>query len=63
MSEHRPRIHMPADGQYVSIGFTDTQDTILKVGGHSGPGGWRDVETTREWVAAVSELLRSDADG
>jgi hypothetical protein len=54
---------MPADGQYVSIGFTDTQDTILKVGGHSGPGGWRDVETTREWVAAVSELLRSDADG
>lgn len=56
-SKRKPRVYMHPDGLYVSIGFEDTQDTILKVGGHPGPGGYRDVAVTREWVAAVREAL------
>lgn len=54
---HKPRLSMHSSGLYVSIGFDDTQDTILKVGGHDGPGGYRDIATTREWVAAIREAL------
>jgi hypothetical protein len=58
--QRKPRLSISADGLYVHIGFSDTQDTILKVGGHPGPGGWRDVEHAREWVAAIRELLGYD---
>lgn len=57
---HSPRIYLHPDGQCISIGFTDTGDTLLflKAGDNH-----RDAARMAEWVAAVQPLLEERAIG
>lgn len=50
-----PRLHLHPDGHTVSIGFSDTQDTLLVLAG--GPEAWRDAEHLRQWCVAVNQIL------
>lgn len=56
MTGRKPRIYMHPDGRYVSIGFKETNDTLLKVT-EDVRESWRDVEVTREWVAIISSMI------
>jgi hypothetical protein len=47
MGSYRAFVH--PDGEYLSIGFEDTNDTLLKM-----PVGWRDRERVVAWVEAVN---------
>jgi hypothetical protein len=59
MADHEPRIYLHEDGRYLSIGFTDTNDTLLKMPDQGE--GWRDWERAAEWVAAVDKILKEHA--
>jgi hypothetical protein len=50
--DHKPRIYLHPDQQYISIGFTDTEDTLLDM-----PTGFRDHARAVEWVEAVASAL------
>lgn len=49
---------MHPDGEWVSIGFVDTNDTLLRC-----PEGSRDRKRVREWCAAVCAVLGMEEGG
>lgn len=53
---HAPRIALHPGGNYLSIGFGDTNDTLLRM--PARPEGWRDWERAREWAEAVDAILQ-----
>lgn len=55
MTRRKPRIYPHPDGHTVSIGFSDTQDTLLSLNG--GPEAHGDAACLAEWVGAVAESL------
>lgn len=52
----RPRLYLHPDRRYLSVGFDDTSDTLLKL----PEGGWGDADRVERWVQAIDALL-SDA--
>ena len=58
MAEHKPRIYLHENGMYVSIGFTDTNDTLLMM--PDQVEGWRDWARAAEWIAAVEAILKGE---
>ena len=59
MPEHKPRIYLHENGKYVSIGFTDTNDTLLEM--PNQVDGWRDWERAAKWIAAVEVILKKES--
>ena len=54
----KPRIYLHDDGRYVSIGFEDTQDTLLRITSDGDDG--RDMERLASWVSAVRRAIALD---
>lgn len=50
-----PYLH--PDGEYISIGFGNGPDTLLKIGGQNGPAGDVDRERAAMWVEQVARLM------
>lgn len=55
MADHSPRIYLHPDEHTLSIGFNDTQDTLLSLNG--GPGAYGDAARLAEWAEAVKRAL------
>lgn len=55
MAEGKPRIYLHPDGEWLSIGFADTNDALLRA-----QGGWRDRKQLAQWVDAIQALLNAE---